>query len=322
MVVIHHLQPVIGHGEGLVGRGFLAVDFFFVLSGFVVACAYDRSLKDGMRFLDFARIRLIRLYPLIFAGVMVGVAVTLVRGDAHQFWLALLSQLLLIPGLAAGSTLFLLNSVHWSLFFELVANFGHALTFRWVGPRLLTVGIVLAGLALVAAGIKMHYLGGGWGPQNWWVGLLRVAYSYPLGVLMYRAHAAGRLPGVRLPFVAVAALLVGVLVLASVIGDWRADIVMILIAFPAIVAIGVRAPSPARPLVAEQLGALSYPLYAIHSPIVDLWTERAPHGMLSAGVALLTCVVLALIAGRCFDQPVRRWIAGRLAPFLKPRSAI
>ncbi|HEX7694251.1 MAG TPA: acyltransferase family protein, partial [Sphingomonas sp.] len=53
-------------------RAYLAVDFFFMLSGFVMAHAYGDKLRAGLTIKGFAEIRLARLYPMIFLGVTLG----------------------------------------------------------------------------------------------------------------------------------------------------------------------------------------------------------------------------------------------------------
>jgi peptidoglycan/LPS O-acetylase OafA/YrhL len=58
-------------GKFLLPHSYLAVDFFFVLSGFVLAYAYEDRLSEGMKPIQFLRLRVIRLYPLYLIGTLI-----------------------------------------------------------------------------------------------------------------------------------------------------------------------------------------------------------------------------------------------------------
>lgn len=124
-VVLVHVAAY--SGVNLAPGGNLAVDFFFALSGFVIARAYSARLRSGLSWLRFAEIRLVRLYPLVLLGCGFGLVKMLFQiGMGHetapswgQFaWILILNPLLL-P--APGVYLFPLNNPAWSLFFELFA---------------------------------------------------------------------------------------------------------------------------------------------------------------------------------------------------------
>src|SRR3569833_2282196 len=128
VVLMHVTDPF---NMGLVGHGYLAGDFFFVLSGLVVAHAYEQRLRRG-DLVGFARARLIRLYPLILVGVALGAAVDLagwrIKTETHALpvsalWPALALTLLLLPVRMLGSPVpFPLNPPLWSMAYELLAN--------------------------------------------------------------------------------------------------------------------------------------------------------------------------------------------------------
>src|SRR6202790_2270034 len=85
MVVIYHLFeayfPVVGHHP--TPHGYLAVDFFFLLSGFVVGYAYDdRWGRMGLR--GFLARRLIRLHPMVILGSVIG-AIAFYFGQSEMF---------------------------------------------------------------------------------------------------------------------------------------------------------------------------------------------------------------------------------------------
>src|SRR6187402_3617673 len=72
VVTFHFMEWAISdYSKNFIGHGFLAVDFFFCLSGFVIAYAYDdrmKQLKPG----PFLIRRLIRLHPLVVIGSVLG----------------------------------------------------------------------------------------------------------------------------------------------------------------------------------------------------------------------------------------------------------
>lgn len=311
LVVGHHLENSIG-AHAHFSRGYLAVDFFFALSGFVMASAYEERLARGMAFREFAKTRLIRIYPLIFLGALVGAAVAMSLNPGRQIGLALASQVLLIPALSASPYLFPLNTAHWSIVLELVANSLHALGLRWLGARLLAIWLVVAAAALAALSWQVGGLGGGWGTSNWLTGLARVAFSYPLGVFVFRLWKGGQVPAAPpIPFPLIAAALVAV-TLGSVKAHphWLGDVAVTLVAVPLIIWLGLSCKMDATTAAAAgQLGAMSYPLYAIHEPLTRLWAAYAPPTGLSGTLALMGFIALAVAADRYYDRPARGWLS-------------
>jgi peptidoglycan/LPS O-acetylase OafA/YrhL len=106
IVLIYH---ALGPTYGIAGfrGGFLAVDFFFMLSGFVVARAYEQRLADGLSFAGFLKIRFDRLYPTIAAGVLIGAVAFMATGKPAL--ILTLMSLLMIPSLSHRDGLFPVN---------------------------------------------------------------------------------------------------------------------------------------------------------------------------------------------------------------------
>src|ERR1700744_3037299 len=72
VVTFHFMEWVyFDYSKNFIGHGFLAVDFFFCLSGFVIGYAYDDRIGK-MGILEFFKSRLIRLHPLVIIGSVIG----------------------------------------------------------------------------------------------------------------------------------------------------------------------------------------------------------------------------------------------------------
>jgi peptidoglycan/LPS O-acetylase OafA/YrhL len=309
----------------------LAVDFFFLLSGFVIAKAYERRLLGGWSLGGFARRRLIRLYPMVLAGGAIGVCALLARQVLYHDlgWtplaLAVLPNLLLAPTPALQAFRafgFPMNSPYWSLSAEMVVNLVYAATVRRLTNLGLAAATVLAfaGLAAVAMAKQTVDVGFDW--DDYGLALVRAAFPFLLGVALLRLHA--RLPqGHAAGQLVVPAL--AVLLLAPLSDAPGLQLALIAIAFPLLLVVGLTASLPARlaPLW-RAIGELSYPLYAVHYPIVVMFAQvakslhlaGAPQAALAA-VCAATAVTVAWLALILFDRPVRarleRWQAAQAA---------
>lgn len=318
-VVGSHFENLSGIELHLQGAG-AAVDFFFVLSGFVIALAYERRLESGLSWAAYMRIRLERLYPAIFGALIVGLIVSAAAGDPMS--VALAAQFFLLPvvfGPAVhGGELFPLNGPQWSLFWELAANAAHAALLRWLTTPALLVIMAMAAAALIYASVHFGSLDVGWSRQNWWGAAPRVIYSFCMGLLLFRLDARGfRAPAA--PYLLIAAILAACMVrwFPSLGLFWLRDVVVVLAVLPALVAVAINSPVPARLTgVAAWLGALSYPLYAIHVPIlrtfeIGLDPLDGPIQTALWWAALVATLVLAALFERFYDAPIRRWLAAR-----------
>src|ERR1700748_3815419 len=199
LIVIFHVFNYSFGFQGpfsLVRHAYLAVDFFFGLSGFVVAYAYD-DRWTRMSILQFFRIRLIRLHPLVLLGATLGLLGYLFdpfgqainRTPAPMLMLAYVTSLLLLPsppvGGRPGETQ-ALNGPAWSLMQEYLGNIAYALILRRL--RAITLGIIFAvsGLLLIWTANVTGSLEGGWGCPEIWMAPLRLTASFVMGLWLYR----------------------------------------------------------------------------------------------------------------------------------------
>src|ERR1700677_377255 len=192
----------------LMHHAYLAVDFFFGLSGFVVAYAYD-DRWTRMSIPQFFRIRLIRLHPLVLLGATLGLLVYIFdpfgnainQTSAPMLMLAYVTSLLLLPSPPVGGRAEetqALNGPAWSLMQEYLGNIAYALIFRKL--RAVTLGIIFAvtGLLLIWVANTKGSLDGGWGLPEIWMAPLRLTVSFVMGLWLYRIHGRLRHPKIGL----------------------------------------------------------------------------------------------------------------------------
>jgi peptidoglycan/LPS O-acetylase OafA/YrhL len=298
----------------------LAVDLFFVLSGFVLAFAYDSRFEQGMTAWEFIKARLIRLYPLYVIGTVLGIVeVALVirfaperfDGGWHQLLVSLPFGLAMLPD-PTQVDLFPFNAPMWSIFFELLVNVVWALLWKPLRSTWLLVGIIaLSSIAVVASGYSW---GGLWLHVTWATflpGLARAFYSFFLGTLLFRVHRSVRLP--RVPAIV---LLVALPALVAPVLPPAVQVGIVLFVLPWFVLLGSRVePSGLLRRFSQDLGVASYAIYSLHRRIymliyasvlglaaIDLQRFAPWIGVLFLGLLVPVCLLLT----RRVDEPIRR----------------
>ncbi|HWA00959.1 MAG TPA: acyltransferase [Caulobacterales bacterium] len=329
VVITDHVPSALLQGW-LPGR-YLAVDFFFALSGFVLAHVYAPRLAEGWSFARFMRARLMRLYPLYLFATLIGAALAFAyiwKGWIAASWGQGLAStafgalyLPTPPPLSVhANEPYPFNGPAWSLFFELVVNIVFALIatrLRWRG---LIAILLLNAAMLVWTAAVFGKLDSGFQWSNFLGGFPRVGYAFFAGVAVYRLRALWRAPAIP-AWLAFAALLGVFMVPAS--GGWRPiwDVGAATLMFPLLVmfAANARAGGAFRS-VCVGAGALSYGFYVLQAPVRD-WTSillslYAPHLSLPglAQVALVAglTVAAAALLHVAYDAPLRRWLARRM----------
>ncbi|MEP7008239.1 MAG: acyltransferase [Sphingomonas bacterium] len=306
--------------------GYLAVDFFFVLSGFVVAGAYGTKLKSGsLTTRDFAIKRLIRFYPLYLVGLGLGVVQAVAGNLLHlgnplpldAIGWALLCALFFLPELAPDSFYITpLNGPAWSLLFEYWVNVAWAPLSKRAPLWIYLILLIAAAAGFVWGAV----LKGDAGVGSFWVtvpgGIARTIFSFTAGLLIYRCRggAHGRRVGWS---VALMAGLLGLLFLKPT-ADFRLlyDLIFVFALSPLIVFLASTWEPPAAFRgVFALLGQLSFPLYAIHFPLIAagiILTRKLHIPPVVGGVLVLVAAIAAAFVMDKVDVRLRRWIAGRL----------
>lgn len=313
-------------------RGYLAVDFFFCMSGFVMAHAYGERLSQGFRLRDFAWIRLVRLWPLIAASMLLGAAYGLAKifvgapgaDNAAGVATCLAFGLLLVPMIWKGHQsyfghVFPLNGPAWSLFLEIIASLSWAAMARWLSTRVLLAIIAATGLALLGTGLWHGSLETGGNVSTFWLGFPRVLFSFPLGILLYRLHAAGLNP-LRGPGGLLATCLAITFAIPNIGGSAIIDPMLAAVVFPIIILAGAGQPDAPGVWGAgwRFSGAVSYPLYALHAPLWALGsgalvTFGAPLSASTAALLIALIILASWLALKLYDEPLRRRLSLGLA---------
>lgn len=335
LVVMRHVPDFFGPMR--VPESYLAVDLFYLVSGFVVAHAYAERLKAGGFFWTFVKTRIIRLYPLYIFGLLLGVAaaVSAILGNPPGGWAnwswptlteAILAGLIMFPqfpGLAAnGSTL---DGPTWTLLPELIANFVYAALIRFM-----TIPVLIAIMAVCGAGLvygEFHFgtLDIGYGGNDQWAALARVGFSFFAGVLVFRFFgAAKKIDNEWASWALMAALTFALGYSPSDdVSPWF-ELSVVLVGFPLLLILASRFEPGARTgRVFAYIGLVSYGVYIIHQPIGNLMREslehvvRLPRGWGALPWSLGVLVFLVAVAGaldRFYDGPVRKRLRARFMP--------
>ena len=278
--------------------GYLAVDLFFALSGFVIAHSYAPRLGAGMGFAQFMRLRVARLWPMLLVGALLGI----VLHGGHA------GMLFLLPNPLSPTMLYPANPPFWSLLLEMIAYAALALLWGRIGARGLLAIIAASAAVLVFSArgaVPIEGLGAQW--DAFWPGLARLGFAFGIGVAIWhlRRHRTQRRRsmGAWLIPAAFAAI-------AGIIGQGDgAALAVILLAVPALTWLATCWEVPHR-RAAAVLGDLSYPLYCIHVPLL------ATAAGLGLEIAMLCALpVAALWLDRAVDARARaafkRWLAPR-----------
>ncbi len=292
MVAVMHMNHV-NHDGHAFARAYLAVDLFFVLSGYVMARTYEAKFAGGLTSIRFTALRLRRLWPTMAAGALIGMAAFWGRFDAGESLRIVIMAMLFLPQVNPPHSSFPTNPPAWSILFEIFANIAHVVVLRRLGMRSLTAMALAcaATLAIFAPDMNVGEAAG-----NMWLGVPRVLFSYCAGIIIWRWRGErALLPGwfgiLMLPLA-----LLGIS--GAPPGAQWLDFVFVFVLCPLIV-LGGLAPLPFGRLVLRQLGAISFPLYAVHFPLTMLLLFNGFGTLAALPVSLGAALLLWFILDRC-----------------------
>lgn len=328
-------------------HGYLAVDFFFILSGFVIGYAYDDRWGKSLTMKDFFKRRLIRLHPMVVLGAVLGAITFCIQGSVQwdgthvaisMVMLSLLCTIFFIPAMPGAGyevrgngEMFPLNGPCWSLFFEYIGNILYALFIRRLSNKALAVMVVLLGVALTLFAIfdvsTYGNIGVGWTLDgvNFLGGLLRMLFPFSLGMLLSRNFKPVKVKGAFwiCTLILIALFFVPYLEGAEpVCTNGVYEAFCIVVAFPILVWLGASGSTTDKQStqICKFLGDISYPIYVIHYPLMYLFYAWLIENQLYTlgetwHVALcvfILSIILAYLCLKLYDEPIRKYLAKRL----------
>ncbi|GHU91951.1 acyltransferase [Bacteroidia bacterium] len=338
MVVAFHVMEAytINPFDQILSHAYLAVDFFFVLSGFVIGYAYDDRWSK-MSIGNFLKRRIFRLHPMVVFGTLLGVILFYFGASTifpliqdvsiGKLLIYALLGMLLIPmppsmDIRGWQEMYTLDAPIWSLAFEYIANILYALFIRKFSKIALSILVFIAACATLYLTLTQGDVIGGWAldGHHLHVGFTRLMYPFFAGLLLYRM---GKLIRIRRAFLWCSLLLVAVLVVPRIGGPetlWMNGLyeaTIIIIVFPLIVFMGASGEIKGKytSKICKFLGDISYPLYLVNYPLCYIhigWISDKKYTLAEAGwvpvIVFAASVLLAYLALKLFDEPVRKWL--------------
>lgn len=326
-------------------HGYLAVDFFFILSGFVIGYAYD-DRWGRMSIKDFFKRRLIRLHPMVIMGAVLGTITFYIQGSQQwdgtpvslsMLMFALLLNLFLIPTVPGSATevrgngeMYPLNGPSWTLFFEYIGNILYALFLRRLSTKALTILTASTAIGLAAYAVcnlsGYGHLGVGWSmaDNNLLGGFLRLLFSFSIGLLMSRVFKPAQVRGVFWICSISIVVLLSIPYIGSGESPWMNglyDSICVIIIFPLLVYLGASGKTTDKMSsgICKFLGDLSYPLYIVHYPFMYLfynwlWSDNPEFSQTWPVIVALFFgnILLAYLCLKLYDEPVRKWLTKKL----------
>jgi peptidoglycan/LPS O-acetylase OafA/YrhL len=321
VLIFHIIQQ---HTAASLPYAVLAVDFFYVLSGFVIAHAYENRILAGkMRAAEFIEIRIKRLYPLIFLSTSIGILTALLALivkqsiSISQLYEVSILGLLVLPSFVfpEWSTAYPLNMGAWSLTFEGFVNLFYILIAKKLNNKVLFSVLILSWVSLLVQAISVHGIYGGNNQQGWCLGFIRVTFPFFAGILVYRLKGEPRgntASGLALVLILAATLLV----------RWPnytvSSLICVSVVFPSVVYFGARVNiSGVASAVLQAIGVMSYPIYIMQGPILRIGEEIIKHinsskiSILFSAFEFFAILLIAYGAIKYFDEPIQNLFKNR-----------
>lgn len=326
IVVVFHLFETYSGGvdKQIINHGYLAVDFFYVLSGFVIGYAYDDRWPK-MTVWNFFKRRLIRLQPMVVAGLVFGAALfylgdspyapEVVRTPWTRLLLVLVIGCFMFPtppslDIRGWREITPINGPQWSLMWEYAGNIFYALFVRRLSKTALAVLVVISALMTLDLALDIDVFGildvrshvrytviGGYGmsSEQIYIGLARLCYPFFCGLLLFRlgrrmtvSHGGFGLCSLILA-AALAMPHAGTQSAPWLDGVYNATVIIAVFPLLVLAGAGSKIKSPRTIALCRFLGEISYPLYITHYPLIYIqfgWATRHPEASAGTHIAV------------------------------------
>lgn len=300
-VVLYHAAASFG-GVILFDRMYLFVDLFFMLSGFVLTLAAEPKMALGLNAWDFLKGRIRRLWPMVALGAFLGaLAILIDKPPLLELLGVLLLALLMVPVTSSPVAIFPLNGPQWSIMWELIANFVHAAWLQPLSERSILLIASITGVMFVCATYYVGWAGFGATSDDWWMAAPRVAWAYVLGIWFARVWQRtkpARTVHWFVPLVAPALILAGLPYLP--VDQAAGDSVFLILVLPLLFWLALNAELPeAVKAPLTTIGALSFPLYSVHIPIMHafrLGSDGSDYDLLAGIISIAAATFIAAFA--------------------------
>jgi peptidoglycan/LPS O-acetylase OafA/YrhL len=344
MVVAFHIfeAHATSYLDQIINHGYLAVDFFFLLSGYVIGYAYD-DRWNILTLSGFFKRRLVRLQPMVVIGMVIGAAGFYFQESTLwpiisqvPVWKMLAIMLIgftLLPitpamDIRGWNEMHPLNGPGWSLFFEYIANFMYGAFIRKFSNKALSILVFIAACFLIHLTVTSPAgdVVGGWTFDftQLHIGFVRMMYPFFAGLLLCRI---AKLKEVKNAFLWCSLLVIVVLAMPRIGGSGHLWInglyesFAIIFIFPLIVYLGAsgngKSAYPTR--VGKFLGDISYPIYITHYPLIYIYTAWVYDHKYSmwevypfAILVFLSSIAIAYACLKLYDEPLRRWLQKKI----------
>lgn len=317
---------------------YLAVDLFYLISGFVFVPSTGDKLLSGKIDAKGAIIgRIIRLYPLYFLSIALAGFFWII-GARHgvniagqPYWQAWLMSLTMGPNFFAPMYMFQINGPAWYLFVDIVGVIFFAFTYKYLKNWALGLIVLISGVILIWAAFHIDPRGGldlGWVKNNLQYGFCRFAFSFTLGMLLYRILRNGffekqyNLPWLGIILCALMGYSMCIQKFTPTI-DALISLFCVIILYPSLLIIGTKVDfGGILAKITDFLSPISYTIYVLQLPFITLAffvlklnhlnvREIAPWGEFVMQIFMIS---FAVFANKYYDAPVRGFLNKHFKP--------
>ena len=331
-VLVYHFRNHLGldlERFGLVAKGYLGVDLFFILSGFILSHVYTRAFAERrFNYASFLWARLARVYPVHLVTLAATIAIWLaalklgVGFDPQAFDPRTLPQHLLLIHAWGTTPTVQWNFPSWSISAEWFAYLGFPVAATSsLAARRQPVLLVLAALALFVTMFLVARAGGVlFTDMSAQIGALRILPAFLMGTALHRFGSSVSLPAAAASAGAIAACALIAIAASLRLSDlWIWPGLALLIYCLAETSKAAKPGVMSTPLLVY-LGEVSYSVYMVHLPVDIVYfhglQRLAPHlspagaGLAWSG-AFVACLVAAIAVYHGVERPARDGLRAR-----------